>query len=163
MEPGWRRLAGRARDEGRRRHKDGSGGKNTGSSPPQSGHGDQQEHEENNDDGGRRNDDGGRAAGEIVLDLTRVRRGAIQILTLQRLHGCLGLVERESGFVRHLPYLGSLQQRLNRIAIRLLLAGALLNSLLQGGLADYMILRAGDRGEDEDREQNSERALNDFH
>jgi hypothetical protein len=55
------------------------------------------------------------------------------------------------------------EQRQDRIAIRLLLADALLDGLIERGLTDHMILSADRRGHQQNRETDCERTPNYSH
>jgi len=66
----------------RHRAENGGGDKGTKEGQQQSGNGDDQKDEQDDDHRGRRDDKRGRAARQIVLDLTRMRRCLLKLLPI---------------------------------------------------------------------------------
>ena len=100
-----------------------------------------QNNEKQYDDDGRRRDHyRARAARQIVLHLPRLLGGLLQVLSPQSGRRRLGPVERETGLRCDLAHFRALQQGPDCLVVRLFLADALLDGLVERGPADYVVL-----------------------
>jgi hypothetical protein len=106
---------------------------------------DEQDDEQDDEDGRRRDDDGG-AAGQILVDRARLARGLAKLRPLERRDRGVGTFDRQARPGGDVLHGRVLQERPKRFTIRLFLADALLDRLVERGLIDDMGLLRPPRG-----------------